>query len=407
MRKLFILLLASSAVQANPCQTLDLDTAWQRVLYYAPSLRAADEEIEILRGQAEQVSTRLNPVVEVESENLGISHPTQDTEPPQTTFSLAQTFELGGKRAARLNLASSLTSIAACEALIEREDAFFDLTTAFLDVKIAQERMRLAKEKLALSERCLDTVKRQIENGKISPIQERRVYVEMMSERMKVREAQSEFEQARMHLSSMWGCDCPDFETVDFQLFTYCPPPCNGEILEGFYQTPDYYRAQQTVDSACRNLALQRANRIPDVTLMAGYRVFHDSNSGAWVVGFEMPLPFFDRNQGNVRSACAEMSLAESSRDEVIRSASEKILIAYEKLVASYEETKLMSCNILKEAEAAYKLTCEGYEKGKIEYLEVLETKRMLCEIQESYLNVLHEYHMNRAVLARLSGMNL
>lgn len=403
----YLLLFLLSCTSLGYCQVLDFETAWQRILCHAPSLAAAEAQIGVLEGEAKQVSLMLNPLFEVESENLGISRPNEDTEPPQTTFSLSQIFELGGKRWARFAFASSLKSIAYWDAQIERADRLFSLKLAFIEVKIAQEKLCLAIEKEAISERILKAVKKQIQNGKVTPIQEQKMRIELMAEKIAVREAVSNLEQAKTRLALMWGSGCPDFDDVEYELSDCLVFPCQAFVLESFYQSPDYRRAEQMICSAVKNLSLQKVNGIPDLTLSVGYRVFHDSNKGGWVVGAAMPLPILNRNQGSVRSAECELTKAEYQLEEIIRDGKEKVLNAYQKLSASYEQTESLRCGILKDANEIVNLTKQGYQNGKLDYFELLETEKMFFDIQEKYLEALTEYHLNRAELTRLTGINL
>ena len=407
MRKYIFFILVLGIAQAGHAQCIDLETAWQRIVCFAPSLGAADAEIGVLEGDAQQVSLWPNPILEIESENLGVNHPSDDVEPPQTTFRVEQLVELGGKRSARFDLASSQTCAAYWNAQIERLNAFYELRRAFIEVRAAEERWRIATVRFEVSEKILEAAKKQVQNGKLSPIHEKRARIEMMAERLALWEAHSAFEQAKTCLSSMWGSGCPDFEGVDFDLFACAPPPCEGELLGGFYQTPDYLRAQQALKSASKNISLQKANRVPDVVLMGGYRHYHDSHTGGWVVGLEVPLPLFNRNQGGIRSAQCGLSQAQYELDEISREAQERIAVVSERLEAAYEEIEVMCQYILSEAEETLRLTEAGYNKGKFEYLDLLEAQKMLYEVQEKYIDVLSEYHLNRAQLARLSGIGL
>lgn len=381
---------------------LDLETAWQRVVASAPSLGAVNSEVSILEAEALQVSLRLNPFFEVASENLDIM-PTKNVDPPQTTFSLSQIFELGGKRKARAAYACSLSTVAYWDAQIARENLRLAVVTAFIEVCSAQERLNLAKKRMKLIEQVLKTAQQQVQNGKVSPIFEKKVAIELMSEKIYLSEITSAFEQAKQHLSIMWGCRCPDFDEVEYPFFTFSSH-CYDE--SGFYQTPDYLKAQQVICSTSKQLTLQKANGIPDVTLIAGFRLFHDSTENGWIVGAAMPIPIFDRNQGSVKAARCSMAQAQYELEEVVREGTDQIALVQERLATACEEVRMRQA-IFKEAEEAFELTKRGYQNGKFEYLELLEAEKMLFEIQEKYIDVLSEYHLNRAQLARLCGKPL
>jgi outer membrane protein TolC len=48
--------------------------------------------------------------------------------------------------------------------------------------------------------------------------------------------------------------------------------------------------------------------------------------------------------------------------------------------------------------------TQEGYESGKWDYLELLEAQKIVLEVQKKHADVLFDYHMHQAELARLTG---
>lgn len=408
MRKLFLLFIFTLFCQRiqseEECIALDLETAWQRVLSCAPAIAAADSGVCALEGEKKQVSTLINPILAIEGENIGVSHPNKNTEPPQTTYTLSQLIEFGGKRSARRALASSMVDVAYWDSQIQRQDLRFALTVAFIEMSIAQEKLKIAQDKQEVACKILETINMQVDGGKISPIQTKKASIAVMAEDLALNEALSELSQAKKKLSLMWGSSCPDFDCVIFELFDCSTPPCQSCIIDGLFQTPDFIRAKQMIASAASNLILQKANRVPDVTVTAGYRVFNDSHQHGWVVGAAMPLPLFDTNQGNINKAFCEVNQAEFLLDEIERELKEKILITYEKLCASFEASEIIRKGVLSEMLEAVLMTQEGYQKGKFEYMDLLDAQKMLFEMHEKYIATLYDYHLSRAELARLSG---
>ena len=221
------------------------------------------------------------------------------------------------------------------------------------------------------------------------------------------REATSSLAQSKQRLSSMWGCSTPDFDCVVYELFNCYDPPSPCASIQGFYETPDFAKAKQAIATSAKNLKLQKANRIPNVTLTAGYSVFTDSGQGGWLIGVEMPLPFFDRNQGNIERARVEICQSEYLLEGVICEFKERIMVIHEKLNASFEESEILKTGVLAEAIDTFELIQTGYQNGKLDYLDLLDAENTLFEIQEHYLKILHDYHHNLAELQRLTGEQL
>lgn len=406
MRKtiLFLIIILTQRVLADDPFFLNWETAWCRVLNYAPALASREAEVAAFDADTLQASLLPNPIGWVESENLGIHNHSNDAEPPETSFGISQLIELGGKRGARRALASSVTCIASLDVEVERQNLKLATMAAFIDVSVAQERLALAQEREEIGSAALETVCLLLDGGKASELQEKKARVELMGAQLLVREALSALMQARKRLSNLWGSPCPDFDGVDFPLHTYCSLPCQEAILENLIHTADYARAWQEINSLCSNLRLQKANSIPDVAVTFGYSIFHESGAGGWLVGVEMPFPIFNRNQGNIRRAAAEISRAEFQLDETMRALTERVVLVYERAQAAYDAAHMIHCGVLAEAKEAYDLIQEGYSSGKLGYLELLDARKTLFEIEENYLSVLHAYHQNLAELTRLTG---
>lgn len=79
---------------------------------------------------------------------------------------------------------------------------------------------------------------------------------------------------------------------------------------------PDYLSNQYQLNSATHNLALQKANAVPDVTIGVAYDKNSSYAPNVYGLQIGLPLPFFNRNQGNIKSArYAQMSQETLVRD--------------------------------------------------------------------------------------------
>lgn len=401
---LFLTIFLTQVVPASAACLLDVESAWKRVLNYAPSLEASFAEVSSKNAEIYQVSLFPNPVLTVATENIGVHNHNEDAEPPETTFAVTQLIETGGKRCARTNFACSMKDLAALEAEIATRDLKLALKTVFIDSALAQERVQLAEERVRIAVECAETTALMLEGGKLSPIQYKKTQLACLNAQAEAKEAYSELLQTQKKLSSFWGAPCPDFEGVCFDFSCRAQPLCLEALLESIFQTPDYAYAKQQRVISDQNLKLQKAHQIPDFTLTLGYTVFHDSGQGGFLIGAEIPIPLFDRNQGNVRKAHVGIAQAEYSLDEMVRETSERITLAQERVIAALDESMLIEEGLLNEAYATYALIEEGYQNGKLNYLEVLDAKKTICEIKEHYFSVLHTYHHSLAELCRLIG---
>src|SRR6202162_3548436 len=100
---------------------------------------------------------------------------------------------------------------------------------------------------------------------------------------------------------------------------------------------PEMRAARQGVKQAEANFDLQRANAVPDPLLMGGYKRFSGTppftGQNTLFFGFQVPLPIFDRNQGQIAAAEAQVLGAKDAvtdQEIAIRAEVESALSDYE-----------------------------------------------------------------------------
>ena len=117
-----------------------------------------------------------------------------------------------------------------------------------------------------------------------------------------------------------------------------------------------------------------------------------------------MPIPLFDRNQGNILES---LRRTDKARDELVATEvrlNSELAQAYGRLVAAREEIALLKQEILPGAQSAYDATTKGFELGKFSFLEVLDAQRTFFQARSQYLRALSETHRATADIDRIVG---
>ena len=117
-----------------------------------------------------------------------------------------------------------------------------------------------------------------------------------------------------------------------------------------------------------------------------------------------VPLPLFDRNQGNVLES---LRRTDKARDEL--SATEirldnELAQAFEKLNTSRQEAEALQKEILPGAKSAYDAAVTGFEFGKFAFLDVLDAQRTLLQTKSQYLRALSDAHRAAAEIDGILG---
>lgn len=124
----------------------------------------------------------------------------------------------------------------------------------------------------------------------------------------------------------------------------------------------------------------------------------------AFLLGLSVPLPVFDRNQGNILRAGAELGRAEAEAERGRLYLDVALADAGRRLEQAWRAADALRRIALPAAREAAAAAREGYAAGKFSLLEVLDAQRALTELREQINAALLEVQQLRADIARLDG---
>lgn len=384
----------NTATQAT--EALTLQAAIAMAMASNAELSAARRELEAAEGPVLQGGTRPNPELSFLLEDTQRATRT-------TTLQINQPIELGGKRAARVSAAERGRDIAAAELAAKRADLRATVASAFYDVLLAQEHVKLAGDSTELARRAADAAGKRVQAGKVSPVEETKARVAEATARLEAAQAASAFHLSRQRLAATWGDASPRFGSVESDSALASVPTFDA-VSARLAASPSLRRAQIEVQRRSALSDLERAKRTPDLTVSLGVKRDEQLGRNQAVIGLSIPLPLFDRNQGNLLEA---LRREDKSRDELVaadiqlRSA---VTQAWGRLDTAGTEAQTIREQVMPGAKSAYDAATQGFELGKFSFLDVLDAQRTLFQAQAQYLRARGEAHRAAADIDRLLG---
>ncbi|WLH52677.1 TolC family protein [Pseudomonas tolaasii] len=366
----------ASAAQA---QTLTLDSALQTAIANNPDLAAAQWDIDIARGGRQQAGLIPNPVASVDVEDTRRDSRT-------TSIKLSQALELGGKRGARIEVAERAQDAAALTLEQRRNALRADVIAGFYGALRAQERLELAQRSLALAERGLVVAKGRVTAGKASPVEATRAQVQLSEIRLEFNRAQIGLSDAYRSLAASTGSAAPDFQSVAAQRQSSPPLPATAQLLARLEQTPELRLAELQIQQSEASVGLEKAQRIPDLDVSIGSQYDAGVRERVNLVGVSMPIPLFNRNQGNVLAASRRADQARDLRNATelrLRTETRQALDLWQ---TANTEVQAFNQQILPAAQSAVDSATRGFEMGKFNFLDVLDAQRTLIAARTQYL---------------------
>ncbi len=368
--------------QLASAQTLTLESALQSAFADNPDLAAAQWEIDIAQGGRQQAGLIPNPVASWDAEDTRRSTRT-------TTLKLTQTLELGGKRGARIDVASRAQESAAQELEQRRNLLRAEVIDGFYGALRAQERLELAQRSMALAERGLVVANGRVTAGKSSPVEATRAQVQVSEIRLERSRAEIGVTDAYRRLAAITGNANIGFERVESGALNTPALPSTTQLLARLENTAELRLAELQIQQREAGLGLEKAQRIPDLDVSIGSQYDAGARERVNVVGVSMPIPLFNRNQGNVLAASRRADQARDLRNATELRLRTETRQALDLWATANTEVRTFNQVILPAAQSAVDSATRGFEMGKFNFLDVLDAQRTLIAARTQYLAAL------------------
>lgn len=376
------MLLGTSLPAVAQGPTLTLDQALDSAFANNPELAAAQWDVGIAQGERQQAGLIPNPELSWEAEDTRRDSRT-------TTMMLSQPLELGGKRGARIEVASRAQDAVNVDLERKRNGLRADVIAAFYGSFTAQQRLQLTQQSLQLAERGLSVAQGQINAGKSSPVEATRAQVQLSEVRLELRRAERDQANAFQQLAQVTGAPQAGFSRVEAPA---TPPPAippSPLLLARLAETAEMRLARLQITEKEAALDLERARRIHDLTVSVGSQYSETDRERVNVVGLSMPIPLFDRNQGNVLAAARRADQAQDLRNAAELRLRSEIQSSLDQWATASTEVKAFNQVILPAAQSAVDTATRGFEMGKFNFLDVLDAQRTLISARSQYIQAM------------------
>ena len=383
---------------AEPAGRLTLEDALALAAGRNFTLSAAGHELDAAEGGIMQARTIPNPEVAVLFEDNR-----RDTR--TTTAQVNLPLELGGKRSARIDAAGKARELAQSQLGATRTDLRAAVVGGFFAVVIAQERVKLARGSADIAAKGALAAARRVAAGKIAPLEESKARVEQANAELEVADAEAALAVARQALAGLWGSSEARFLEAAGNLDTLPARPDGATLMQALDSAPELANSRLEMERRQAVIGVERSRQYPDLTVSLGSKRDNSSDRGTMpVLGVSLPLPLFDRNQGNLYAAMRQADkAADEYRATQVRLANE-LQQAARQLTVSRTSAEALKGTVLPAAQQAYEAATRGFEAGKFNFLDVLDAQRTWFQARIRYLGVVATAYQAATTIDRILG---
>jgi len=384
------------AAQTAPT-IITLEEAIRLALQHNHALQAARSTI--LQNQAQEVTANLrpNPTLQWDTQFLPIFQPSNFTadyfeNDAQFDIGIGYLFERGKKRQHRLQAARDQTAVTRATVVDNERTLAFNVSQQFVNVLLAQSTLDLAKQDYDSFKKTVEISEDRFKAGAMSEGDLLKIKLQLLQFQSDVLNANLSKVQALAALRQLLG-----FESVgdNFDVqgeLDYQPIHAGLDDLKSLAlrTRPDLQAAHLSVTSSQSQESLAEANGKRDLNVSFNYTHVAGINSGAFF--FNMELPIFDRNQGEIARTRYAISQSQEQQSEAAEQVMSDVVNAYEGLKANDQIIQLYRSGYLEQAQKSRDITEYAYKRGAASLLDFLDSERTYRANQLAYRQALAAY---------------
>ena len=386
--------------------SVTLDEAIQMALQHNHNMLAARTTIQ--QSEAEEITQNLrpNPTLFADWEYLPLGSPAKQNpgiyggqstndylkNNTEGDIGLSYLIERGGKRHDRLQAQKDIT--AQTRSLVEDNGRglTFQVATLFYNVQLAESSLELAEKDLKSFQQTVDISEHQYKAGGISENDYLMIKLQLLQFESDLEQAQLARVQSLSDLRQLLGYESVSQNYDVAGPFEYQPVKGNLEDLQlkALQNRPDLRAAQQGVTAANSQLTLQKAISKQDVTVQGNYS--HVNGLNAATIYGSIPLPIFNRNQGEIAKARFAITQAQELEKATNGQALTDVYDAYQGLRSNDKVVSLYISTYLDVATQSRDISEYAYRHGGTSLLNFLDAERSYRATQLAYRQALASY---------------
>jgi cobalt-zinc-cadmium efflux system outer membrane protein len=374
--------------QPGPAPELTLNALEQIAIQHNPTLAQAAARIEMSRGKAVQAGLYPNPTFGYQGEQMGALGTAGER---QGAFIAQEIVTAGKLRLSRAKYQQEAV-LAEIQALAQEYRVRNGVRMRFYDVLVAQRLVEVRRKLLRVTEEALKTTRQLVNVGASNRSDLLQAEIESRRARLDLRTAEQQLlahwtqltavvGEPHMPLTPLAGQLEPDGAVSDWER-VLC------DLLQA---SPEMQLAQAEVIRDQIGLRREQVEPIPNVRIQAatGYNYETRNTTADVQIGFRIPL--FDRNQGTIRQARAELARAQAEVARVELSLRKRFADAAMRYRTALTTTEEYRKEILPKARQAYELLLDSFRNHRAAWPQVLIAERTWFALSVEYLESLRE----------------
>jgi cobalt-zinc-cadmium efflux system outer membrane protein len=380
---------------------LTLPELEQLALTHNPSLARSAAMIRASQGDWVQTGLYPNPTVALGEQQTGSRGVAE-----QDGFTVQQEFVTANKLGLNREVAAREILWNRQQWQAQRQRVLTDVRSEFFNVAIGERQREITDQLVDIAEKGVASAEERNKGDEIGRNDVIEAKIELYNAHVAAFKGVNRAKMARQRLAAAVGL--PEIAAAELEgNLDHVPEERQfEETLETIRgNSPEIAAAQAEIERA--RWALQRAGveKIPNVTAAGLYNwrdngVLNGKPDGAFQ--FSLPLPLYNRNQGGVQRAAAELAAAQRTLRQLELNLRDRLADTFEAYANSRMQVRVYRDEVIPAAAEALELTRAAYLAGDVDYNDLLTSQRTNTNANLEYLRALKELRTSEMAIRGL-----
>ncbi|MDQ2947028.1 MAG: TolC family protein [Acidobacteriota bacterium] len=356
-----------------------------------PTIAQAAAQLRGEEGKAKQAGLWYNPELRYEDNAIGVHYEGRDG---GTGFSagdfqglnIEQRVVTAGKL--RLSREKYQARVQAANDLLKMHilQVTNDVRIRYFETLAKSRLVDIHREMLKTMEDHWLTTKEKLNEGQSNDVEYRQSKIALNRERLRTRMAENDYRATVERLGALVGVDLSssaisgpledEIALIDF----------DAGIARVLTQSPELAEAKVMLKSHEITVRREKVQPIPDLYFSRGWGYTFQYRQPIYNAGLRLTLPLFDRNQGTVETAEADLVRQQREVKRVELDLRHRFADQYELYLTSLQHVEDYRETILPEAKQAYETQLKSYKLGREDWPAVLAVQRAYEDRREEYV---------------------
>lgn len=379
--------------------SLTIDAAVREAIDHNLSVVAERYSVSAARARVLTARLRPNPVMTLNAMLPDSTVYHENISPIEQVVRTDVILERGGKRERRIDVAEAAASVAELHLLNTIRTLVLDVEGAFVDVRLAKDNLALARQSRDAFDALVRINTERVRTGDLSQVELARSRLAALQFQNDVRQQEARLAAASTHLRALLGRRSDDPIDVAGDLRRDDTPVDLDAIrAEAIRQRPDLEALRRDQARSAADVRLQIAQGTVDYTVSGEFH--HQTQStppGAnagnlYGVYFSVPIPIFNRNQGEIVRAREEMREADAKVRALESDISHEVRTAVDAYAAARDVITTIETDMLAQARDVRATTEYSYRRGEASFIEFLDAVRAFNDTMQGYNQARADY---------------